>query len=432
MLLLISSVIFGCGEEEKTTEFSNLPPFSPIVDLLPSVPYTSDDLEAIIISNSIDPEGAEVSVAYIWYKNDEIQEDLDSATVSADLTERGDIWTVAVISNDGTLNSADTRRSVTIRNSIPMIDTATLMWVDNEGEQIPDSSEPMVDDDLSAHTDEHIKVSATTADIDVTDEITLTYEWEVNGTIIDNTEDTLLSEEFSRGQNWVLRITPNDGFTDGETTEILFGFYNAVPVVDSISVSPEEASVGTTLSCSATATDDDDDASALTFEYTWTITAPLEEDGDNQDTGATEELDVSEVVGETLDTTSLVSGSLITCSAVASDGMDDSDPLLSAEITLTGNTLPVIDSVEITPSEPIAGDALTCEAVATDYEGSTLSYSYSWEVNGSEATAESDGSLDTSDMEVDTVVTCIAIANDGTSDSLPSSDEVTIGEEASE
>ena len=127
MMMLISSVIFGCGDEEKSTEYSNLPPFSPIVDLQPSVPYTNDDLEAIIISNSIDPEGADVEISYVWYRNDELQEDLTNSTVSADLTERGDIWTVAVFSNDGTLNSADTRRSVTIRNSIPVVDTTNLI-----------------------------------------------------------------------------------------------------------------------------------------------------------------------------------------------------------------------------------------------------------------------------------------------------------------
>jgi hypothetical protein len=430
MILLLSSIIIGCGEEEKPAAFSNLPPFSPIVDLQPSVPYTNDDLEAIIISNSIDPEGADVVVSYIWYRNDVKQEDLVSSTVSADLTERGDIWTVAVVSNDGTLNSADTRRSVTIRNSIPMIDTTNLMWVDDEGEQIADSMEPMVDDDLSVHIGEHIKVSATTADIDTTDEITLVYEWEVNGTVIDNTEDTLPAEQLARGQDWIVRITPNDGYTDGEPTEIMFGFYNAIPVVDSISVTPEEASVGTTLSCSATATDDDDDVSLLTIEYTWTITAPAAEE--EQDTGATEEIDVTEETGDMLDTTSLISGSIITCSAVATDGMDDSEAMISTEITLTGNTLPVVDTVEITPAEPIVGDTLTCEAMASDYEGDTLSYTYSWEVNGSEASAETDGSLDTTGMDVDTVVTCIAIANDGTSDSLPNSDEVTIGEESAE
>jgi hypothetical protein len=430
MILLLSSIIIGCGEEEKPAAFSNLPPFSPIVDLQPSVPYTNDDLEAIIISNSIDPEGADVVVSYIWYRNDVKQEDLVSSTVSADLTERGDIWTVAVVSNDGTLNSADTRRSVTIRNSIPMIDTTNLMWVDDEGEQIADSMEPMVDDDLSVHIGEHIKVSATTADIDTTDEITLVYEWEVNGTVIDNTEDTLPAEQLARGQDWIVRITPNDGYTDGEPTEIMFGFYNAIPVVDSISVTPEEASVGTTLSCSATATDDDDDVSLLTIEYTWTITAPAAEE--EQDTGATEEIDVTEETGDMLDTTSLISGSIITCSAVATDGMDDSEAMISTEITLTGNTLPVVDTVEITPAEPIVGDTLTCEAMASDYEGDTLSYTYSWEVNGSEASAETDGSLDTTGMDVDTLVTCIAIANDGTSDSLPNSDEVTIGEESAE
>ena len=78
------------------------------------------------------------------------------------------------------------------------------------------------------------------------------------------------------------------------------------------------------MECMATATDDDD--TELTFEYTWTITnAEADEDGNPV---------TSESSDNPLDTSTLVEGDSIVCSAVASDGRDDSEAMMSESVTL--------------------------------------------------------------------------------------------------
>ena len=403
MLFFVSSLFLGCETEEEVVSFSNLPPFSPIVDLQPAVPYSNNDLEALIVAESVDPDNDPVTLSYVWYKNDEIQTDITDAVVSADLTSPGEIWTVEVFSNDGSLNSAGTRRSVTIRNSIPTA-SAYVTWVDDQGAAIVADSELTMDEHLGEHTDENIRVFAEASDIDA-DEISYVYEWEVDGVVLDLEEDTLAFAELSRGQDWIVRVTPNDGTADGDTLEIAFGIYNGIPVVDSVTITPETPVVGDTLTCSATGTDEEEDE--LTFSYTWQIT-----NGEN----------VTEESGEELDSTTFISGSSITCTVIANDGMDNSDSFTSDAITLGGNSMPMMESVTITPETAVVGDTLTCEGVGVDPDGDELTISYVWsnaagEEIGTEATFDSTG------LAAGDELTCTASANDGewTSDTMSAS-----------
>lgn len=426
MLWLVSSLLLGCGEEEEKIEFSNLPPFSPIVDLQPSVPYTNDDLEAIIVKESIDPDGSDVTLTYLWYKDDVLQEDLTGESVSADLTDRGEIWTVAVISSDGSLDSADTRRSVTIRNSLPSIDTVELLWIESDGTPVDGVDAPAEDTILADHEDQSIKVTATASDGDPSDEISFNYEWELDGEIIELTEDEdiLPSDELARGQDWILRVTANDGLVDSDIYEIHFGFLNEKPVVDSITVTPAEPEVGEELSCEATATDGEDDE--ITISYSWTILTEIED---------IEEPLVFQAEGETLDSSAYISGSSVTCTAVANDGMDDSDPYTSDAVILTGNSYPVVDSVTITPEDPTVGTELTCEATGSDPDGDTVTLSYVWTLSvedTDDTELGTDATLDTASLAVGDVINCIATANDGTVDSATQEASITLIEEASE
>ena len=426
MLWLVSSLLLGCGEEEEKVEFSNLPPFSPIVDLQPSVPYTNDDLEAIIIKESIDPDGGDVTLTYLWYKDDVLQEELTGETVSADLTDRGEIWTVAVISSDGSLDSADTRRSVTIRNSIPFIDTIDLDWIDSDGAPVDGAEAPVVGSVLADHENQSIRVIATATDGDPSDELTFNYEWELDGEIIELTEDEniLPYEELARGQDWILRVTANDGLTDSDIQEIPFSFFNEKPVVDTIIVTPAEPEVGEELTCEATATDGEEDEISIT--YSWTILTEVED--------SEEPLSFLEE-GDTLDTSTYVSGSSVTCTAVANDGMDDSEPLISDVVVLTGNSYPVVDSVTITPEDPTVGTELTCEASGSDPDDDDITLSYVWTLTVEDADDTelgTDSTLDTTGMNVGDVLTCTAIANDGTVDSAPEQTSTTLVEESSE
>ena len=95
------------------------------------------------------------------------------------------------------------------------------------------------------------------------------------------------------------------------------------------------------------------------------------------------------------------------------------------------NAEPTIDSVDITPVTPSAGDILTCTATASDADGDELSYSYTWytaaeynnpadEAAGAVALTTGE-TLDTGDaafaLSNGVELLCEAVVNDGLVDS---------------
>ena len=405
-MFLLSTLLFGCNEEEITRfeelEYDNLPPYSTIIDLEPATPITTDELEALIIAESTDPNDDAVTLSYMWYKNDELQTDLTEAIVSADLTEVGEVWTVAVVASDGVLTSAESRRSVTIRNSTPMV-TASLQWIDGAGNVIEDLDVPGEDAMLSDFGGYALQVVAEGSDIDETDELTFSYAWSVDGADAGNDEDILEADAMDRGQAWVVTVTANDGLADSDPAEISFSFYNAVPMVDSVSLMPDMPALGDSVECMASATDEDD--TELTFEYTWTITnAEADEDGNPV---------TSESSDNPLDTSTLVEGDSIVCSAVASDGRDDSEAMMSESVTLATNTAPTVSDVVIT-DPAVVGEMLTCSATVADAETASqdLTVSYEW-TDASGTVLDSTDMLDTTSLNAGDVVTCTVTADDG-------------------
>ena len=405
-MFLLSTLLFGCNEEEITRfeelEYENLPPYSAIIDLEPALPITTDELEALIIAESTDPNDQEVTLSYMWYKNDEFQTDLTEAVVSADLTEVGEVWTVAVVASDGVLTSAESRRSVTIRNSTPTV-TASLQWIDGAGNVVEDLEAPGEDVMLSDFGGYALQVVAEGSDIDETDELTFSYAWSVDGADAGNDEDILEADAMDRGQAWVVTVTANDGLTDSDPAEISFSFYNAVPTIETVSLMPDMPLLGDSVECTATATDDDD--TELTFEFTWTITsAEADEDGNPV---------TSESSDNPLDTSTLVEGDSIVCSAIASDGRDASEAMMSESVTLTTNTAPTVSDVTIT-DPAVVGEILTCSATVTDAETASqdLTVSYEW-TDSSGAVLHSSDMLDTTNLGVGDVVTCTVTADDG-------------------
>ncbi len=405
-MFLLSTLLFGCNEEEITRfeelEYDNLPPYSAIIDLEPATPITTDELEALIIAESTDPNDDAVTISYLWYKNDELQTDLTESTVSADLTEVGEVWTVAVIASDGVLTSAESRRSVTIRNSTPTV-TASLQWIDGAGNVMADLDAPGEDAMLSDFGGYALQVVAEGSDIDETDELTFSYAWSVDDADASNEEDILEADAMDRGQSWVVTVTASDGLTDSDPVELSFSFYNAVPMVDSVSLMPDMPAFGDSVECMATATDDDD--IELTFEYTWTITsAEADEDGNPV---------TSESSDNPLDTSTLVEGDSIVCSAVASDGRDTSEAMMSESVTLATNTAPTVSDVVIT-DPAVVGEMLTCSATVMDAETASqdLTVSYEW-TDASGAVLNSTDMLDTTSLNAGDIVTCTVTADDG-------------------
>jgi hypothetical protein len=404
MLWIISSLLMGCGEETERVSFDNLPPFSPIVDLQPAVPYTNDDLEALLVAESIDPNDDTVTLAYQWYKNDELQADLTGDIVSSDLTEVGDVWTISVIGNDGALDSADTRRSVTIRNSPPAL-TSYLQWVDNTGTVIDNqelqdlAAEGFQDFDLAESDGYSLQVVSSVTDIDM-DEVTYTYAWTVDGTEVPSLEGDLLEmDQMSHGQEWIVNITANDGLVDSESVEITFDFFNTPPAISGITLEPEMPYLGDSILCEAIASDDEGDT--IEMAYSWTITTTNEE-------GAEE---VNESTENPIDTSDLLEGDSVQCRATADDGHDTSS-LTTDTIALVVNTAPMVIDVTITPQT--VDSTLSCSATISDSESDLedLMVSYEW-TDGTGTVLSSIETIDTTDMTIGDELTCTVTADDG-------------------
>lgn len=380
-------------------------PSAPVVDIAPDPAVTADDLVVAITTDSVDPEGAGVSYAYAWYRDGVLDSSLTTNTVPASATGRGETWTVEVAGFDGIGLGPVGSDSVVVGNTAPVVSSLTLS-----------PAVPLTDDILTA--------AVVSSDADG-DSVSHTYSWTVDGVSTGTTTSSLDgSTWFDKGQTVAVTVTPADGTDTGApvTASVVIG--NSAPELSSVSLSPSTVYTNDTLVASlGSATDADGDP--ITYTYSWTV--------DGVSTGTT---------SDSLDgATYFERDDLVVLSVTPSDSSDSGTPA-TASITVS-NSVPTTPVVAITPSSPIEGsDDLICEVVtpATDDDGDTLTYTFAWDVDGSDypgldtgslylgpfTTTYTDDSVPGDDTVEDEVWTCTAVADDGTDSSAEAIDSVTI------
>jgi hypothetical protein len=101
-------------------------PSAPVVEILPSLPTTTDDLHANITLESVDAENEPITYTFIWYKNNESQEDLQifntrslTTSVLSDKTLKDENWKCLALPFDGNDIGPGGEAEVTIMNSKP-------------------------------------------------------------------------------------------------------------------------------------------------------------------------------------------------------------------------------------------------------------------------------------------------------------------------
>ena len=196
------------------------------------------------------------------------------------------------------------------------------------------------------------------------------------------------------------------------STRLLTGFVSlalgssafAASTVDTVTVSPDPAYVGDTLTCNYNFTDTESDPDASTLQW--------------------------DVNGLVVGSASTLSGSfsandVVTCSVTASDGTDVGNT--DSDSVIISNTAPVLSSVDLSPEPAFENDTLVCTpSGGTDADGDTVNYSYSWTVDGIDP-GIAVSTLTGTDFDRDQDVQCSVVANDGTdSSSAVSSNTVTI------
>ena len=194
------------------------------------------------------------------------------------------------------------------------------------------------------------------------DPVTHLVEWFKNGVLQTNTGNSIPSTDLNVGDVWMVRVTPNDGYTDGTPSESTIVVSNSLPTLTTPVISSSGGSVynDSTLTCSATAYDADQ---TITPIYSWSI------NGSTYNGGT---LDLS--------TISASAGDQVECTATVTDnqGATISDSIG----TTVDNRTPTISSVTLTPSNPNTQDTLTCQLTASDPDGDALTVSYEWYLSG--------------------------------------------------
>ena len=227
------------------------------VTIEPELPSTNDDLE-VIIAHFSDMDGDGVQINYQWYRNGELQDGLDDATLSAEFTQKGEVWSVEVTPYDESGMGVFHRTSTVIQNTVPKIDSMS----------ISPSSEVLLGTPLTC--------TANGWDPDG-DLFEASYTWKIlsNGNFYDVEfgTDTFVPEAPLVQPNDQIRcsaqLIENDGAVS-ETMDAMITIENRIPVIQDVLVyapSGDSVRAGTTLECTVTASDPDQ--SELSVDYIW-------------------------------------------------------------------------------------------------------------------------------------------------------------------
>ena len=200
------------------------------------------------------------------------------------------------------------------------------------------------------------------------DEFELTFTWLVDQEVVDGASADALSdpEAFAKGQKVTCVVVASDIAASGPPSTALVRLVeNSPPTLDKVSMTPEEATVGTTFECVASGFEDAD-GDPEDYRYSWVI-------GGSVLSGQTE---------PTLTPGHFVKGQSVACRARAHDGEVAGGPLDGPEV-IVDDSPPQIGGVEITPEGATATDELTCTATGVaDADDDPVDLEYAWTVAG--------------------------------------------------
>jgi len=374
------------GFEASTTRaFTvNALPSAPTVSLTPDPATSADDLVATA-SGSTDPDtSGTVSYRYDWFESGVHTLASTSAVFPASDTTRGLSYRVVVTPNDGTGDGATGEAEVTIDNAAPVVAT------------------PVIAPSSGVSCTSTLSCSASASDADG-DSASIRYAWtnDSSGTSLGSGAGIILaSSSASSGDSVSCTATADDGYGGSGSASATVLVEDCGPSIASVSVSPDPAYAGDTLSCSYSGFSDPDGGSDAST-YAWDI------DGVAAGTSAT-------LSG------GFVRGDTVTCTVTPSDGTETGTPV--SDGLVISNTAPELSDVSVSPSSGVTSDAtLTCSATASDADSDTISTSYAWTNDSTSASLGSTASitLSSSTASDGDTITCSAIASDsyGGSDS---------------
>ena len=335
-----------------------------------------------------DIDGDTESYAYEWTVDGSTA--ANTATIDGSLFDKGASVACSVTPSDGEMDgTAVWSDSLTVSNTAPTLGVASLT---NRTPAEADS----------------VAVTVGGESDDDGDSIAYAYNWYVNGALAATTS-SLDGAHFDKGDSIQVEVLPWDGTEYGAAvwsdTAVAV---NTAPTVTAASLTPTSAYTDDVLTASVSTSDADGDS--VTVGYTWYVNGvPI---------SATDSTLDGDLHFDKADEVYVV--------ATPDDGEDSGSGLSSSPITVL-NSSPTAPVVAVSPSDPEDADELVCDVVtaSTDADGDSLSYTYSWEVDGSDAGIASD-TVPAGDTAAGDSWTCVVVADDGEDVSSEATDSVSI------
>ena len=190
------------------------------------------------------------------------------------------------------------------------------------------------------------------------------YEWYEAGILSSHSSMTVPASALDPGETWMVRVTPDDGYTTGAYTEASITISNTDPVIDSLVISPSTIYNDTLLTCTATISDIDEPVFGGSTTYSWSVDA-------NTYLGATLDLASITITPETQ----------VNCAADVTDSNGGS--AIASDFLIVENRDPVVSDIQISPNNGVTTSSeLTCSWVETDVDGDAIGSSVEWFING--------------------------------------------------
>ena len=406
------------GSASASVTIGNGPPSLSLIDLAPQ-PLATIDAVSAVLTDWHDPDGdafEPLLQQYTWTVNGELVAET-GPSLGADNYVRGDTVAVWVIPCDAEecRPGPPTQADLVVGNAAPNV-TASIVPL-SAGVGAPRSA-----DDLTIAIDSWFDADVDLDGADDTQDLTITWSWEIGGSLYQATSPTLplplQIPPITRGTTVSADVVPNDGRDDGPSyaTSIVIG--NTAPIGNDVSIQPSVPMPGEDLTAEIVPNtgEFDLDGDPVSYRYQWYANNV-------------------EILGETRITLSapdVPRNTPVTVMAVPYDSLDDGDGKRSDPVTVENNA-PTEPEISL-PTNPESRDDLTCEITSPsfDADGDPITYEFTWFHLGQEYT----GTLLEGDHPGDTMpstathseqdIECVVVATDGHDSSDPVSAFTTI------
>lgn len=369
------------ASQAASVTLQNTAPFISAVDITPETPINSDTLSCSVTAE--DPDLESVTESFSWYND----------TTGASLGTGGTL----VLDPSIAVAGDEIRCVAEVVDVHGGSDTlASLVTVISTAPQF--TQEATISPNTNVRILDTLTCSGAAMDFDGSIP-TLAYSWsnDTTGTVIGSSSSLALSLSVAQPTDTIsCTITATD--VDGETatSSASVVIENSVPVIDSLVLSPQTAYTDDDIVASVTASDADGESISLVYE--WSV------DGI-----------VQTATSDTLSASNFIKGQTVSLSVTPSDSQGAGQA--SSDSIVIQNSPPEPPSISIDPVTAFDTDDVVCsvDTPSTDLDGDTITYSYSWLVDGNSTSHTSDV-LSASDTNVGEIWTCLVTPNDGSED----------------